>query len=413
MFIRRAKRRNIVMTLVSLLILCLLINKYASIRSLSNPINIDISIPSSVKEEGAYAVSSISSSSWIDYTKSWNNEILIQPDVNRRQIFLTDQYVKTMKGKGAHPLTQVYPKFLDRKYSIKENCKKLSAETNYTVILGEDTYRFRFNDDYEVVNCLVPKASSFTWTKKFGLMIGEKPPFPDQVKERLCLATYLDQTLDTARRMQTYTKFFIYRHPFERLVSAYYSKFRIPSNDEFAAIHAKQIISLIYLNGNNSQYFKYTEKFKNTKEEIAKQAKRIKLPPGHYHITFLELIIYVTSFLDRGNLDALDHHWRPATPICNPCAVDFDIIIDHDLVIEESQLLVDYLQKNKQSNEPIYFQDYPRRATREKCNDNFRDIPQILRKKLYKIFYDDYLLFGYTYNGDSIDYACEEKTTGQ
>ncbi|KAI6658376.1 hypothetical protein LOD99_11049 [Oopsacas minuta] len=94
----------------------------------------------------------------------------------------------------------------------------------------------------------------------------------------------------------------------------------------------------------------------------------------------------------------------------NPCAVEFDILIDHDFVVHESQLLVDYLQTNKESNPPIYFDKYPRKSTRDKCNEYFRDIPQNIRKELHRIYLDDFILFGYSYNGDSQDYACEEKT---
>ncbi|KAI6649659.1 Carbohydrate sulfotransferase 8-like [Oopsacas minuta] len=337
-------------------------------------------------------------SSWIEYRDNWNGTMLIS--IKGYQIILTDEYVKAMKSKGNHPLAQVYPKFLERRNSVEEKCRKIQSESNYLLNTRAGDYFMRFNDDYEVLNCVVPKAGSHIWAIKFASMLG----YEGKLKySKFNLFEYLSPPLDTARRVQTYTKFFVYRHPFERLVSGYCSKFS-GNNFYLAARYAKDIITVNYLEDKSKAQMSLDE------QEIKKQEQRIKLRGRDLNITFLEFVTWVASFLDRDMLKKLNPHWSPITQLCNPCMSNYDILIDHDFIAEESQILVDYLQKNNESNIPIYFEKYPRTATREKCNEYFRDIPHNLREKLHQIFLNDFILYGYTYNGDSQDYACSEGT---
>ncbi|KAI6648811.1 Chondroitin 4-sulfotransferase [Oopsacas minuta] len=282
---------------------------------------------------------------------------------------------------------------------------------NYKLNVGSDAYFIRFNDDYEVLNCVVPKAGSRTWANKFANMLKYDGELNYSIMQKYNIFEYLSQSTDTARRVQTYTKFIIYRHPLERLVSAYGDKMAGNRNKfNFAVQYAKQIITVNYLE-DNTKAGNYAKLSLEEKQEIKKQQQRMKLPGAELNITFLEFVTWVTSFLDKNMLYALDIHWTPVTKLCNPCVTFYDILIDHDFINEESQILVDYLQENKKSNPPIYFEEYPRIATRDKCNEYFRRIPQNLREKLHKIYLNDFILFGYTYNGDSQDYACEEKNS--
>ncbi|KAI6655554.1 Carbohydrate sulfotransferase 11 [Oopsacas minuta] len=343
--------------------------------------------------------------SWIDYRNNWNGKILIE--IKGKQILLTDEYIEVMESKGNHPLAQVYPKFLERRNSVKEHCRKIEGELNYRLAVNSDVFFMRFNDAYEVLNCVVPKAGSHIWAIKFASMLG----YDGEVTySKFSIFEYLSPTLDTARRVQTYTKFFVYRHPLERLVSAYCDKLgESMKKFSFALKYIKQIITVNYLENNNTKSENYAKLSLEDKQEIKNQQQRIKLPGEKLNITFLEFVTWVTSFLDKNILYELDNHWTPITYLCNPCVVNYDILIDHDFFNEESQILVDHLQKNKESNPPIYFEKYQRKATREKCNEYFRDIPQNLREKLHEIFLDDFIIFGYSYNGDSQDYACDEK----
>ncbi|KAI6658450.1 Carbohydrate sulfotransferase 11 [Oopsacas minuta] len=346
----------------------------------------------------------IHDTSWIDYRNNWNGTILIKSDSTK--LILTDQYREAMRRKGAHPLTQLYPQLLDHTNTVRNNCLKVPGAFSNEITTSSGVYIY-FNDDYEVVNCAIPKVSSTMWGIEFARMINSPITLPKETRDKFRLTNVFTQYSKTARCMQTYTKFFIYRHPFERLVSAYYDKFTLASQVWYVGKFGRDIITVNYLN-DNTQGSKYSELSLETKTKISNQQNRLKLPHGKYNITFLEFVTYIASFLDKNAVQDLDLHWRPISLQCNPCAVDYDIVIDHEFVVEESQILADYLQKNKKSNPPINFVKEQRRATRDKCNQIFRDIPQNLREKLHKIYLTDFILFGYNYNGDSHDYACDE-----
>ena len=48
-----------------------------------------------------------------------------------------------------------------------------------------------------------------------------------------------------------------------------------------------------------------------------------------------------------------------------------------------------------------------RLSTRDKCNKYFARLSYSLRQKLYELYRDDFLLFGYECNPDSESNACE------
>ncbi|KAI6661797.1 Chondroitin 4-sulfotransferase [Oopsacas minuta] len=373
--------------------------------------------PPKIKNKNMTAI--LNNSPWIEYRNNWKGKIVIVSDMKNKKIILPNQYVITMEKKGPHPLTQVYPKFLDRINSVNDNCAKLTHKFTHELNLGSSIYSLHFNADYEVVRCLVPKATSHIWTKKFGDMMNTDHHYTnEQIRQKVSVTNHFQSPLDTARRMQTYTKFFIYRHPFERLISGFCDKFAATTftTQSFLKRYGKQIIKINYLKNYkissiNELDAKYPNLDKDKRQEIIKQIDRMNLPILNYNLTFLEFVTFVTDSLNIHSIDKLNIHWKPVSRLCNPCSVHYDIIIDHDFVTTESQLLVDYLQQNKETNRPIYFEPYQRLSTREKCNQYFRDIPNNIRLKLYEVYRDDFTLFRYSYNGASKEFACEENRT--
>ena len=169
-------------------------------------------------------------SSWIQYRNNWDGEMLIQSDKGKKQISFPKTYIEAMTEKGPHPLTKKYPKFLERLDYIYEHCPSLSTPVDYKLNLDDYLFFLQFNDDYEVLNCLVAKAASTTWLFQFKQMKDPSIPqlplppkyvAPYDLVDDVSLGSHMDDPIETARRMQTYTKFFVQRHPFERLVSGY------------------------------------------------------------------------------------------------------------------------------------------------------------------------------------------------
>ena len=89
-----------------------------------------------------------------------------------------------------------------------------------------------FIDKAKLLICSVPKASSSTWLNMMMNLeedtnLVNRPIVSDvdPIWERISLTQNLNNSTHVAERFQTYTKFFIARNPFTRLLSAYTSKF--------------------------------------------------------------------------------------------------------------------------------------------------------------------------------------------
>ena len=350
-------------------------------------------------------------SPWIHYRNNWNGEILIQSRYYMRQIVFLKKYGEAMTKKGPHPLTRKYPEFLERLHNIDKNCPNLNYSIDYKLYLGTTPFYLHFNDDYEVIYCLVPKAASFLWARQFGKMINPSFGSSPELVYNISITNHLDQPVETARRIQTFTKFFVRRHPFERLVSAYINKFEDPPLYYYMDLLAKEIIIYNHLQNYPTKKETFERDFQHLptsqKQEILKQINRLDSAQDKFNITFTEFVNFITSSMDNEDINKLDIHWKPISRICNPCAVRYDVVIEHDNHSEESQILVDYLQMNKPNNNPLYFEPYPRVSTRDKCNRYFTRLSKGLRQKLYELYRDDFLLFGYECNIESESSACD------
>ena len=112
-----------------------------------------------------------------------------------------------------------------RKEPSIENVKKIKKYTNVAV-----------DDKHKVLYCYVPKVACTSWKVKLSLMSDKAQgavlnTHPSPVDTRGGLAKYGIKMLSTYTpeqikyRLENYFKFLFVRHPMERLVSSYRSKF--------------------------------------------------------------------------------------------------------------------------------------------------------------------------------------------
>ena len=130
--------------------------------------------------------------------------------------------------------------------------------------------------------------------------------------------------------MQSYTKFFVQRHLFERLVSAYVNKFEDPPQSLYMGLFGNKI-------------------------------------------TYNHLQNYPTN---RATFNRDFQHF--------------------------------YLQLNKPTNKPLYFEPYPRISTHDKRNNYFTRLSQSLRQKAYELYRDDFSYSNMSPGSES--FACEGLT---
>lgn len=110
----------------------------------------------------------------------------------------------------------------------------------------------------------------------------------------------LNQFPDTEiqQRLNSYHKFIFVRHPLDRLVSVYRSKFHNPDNTYFPHFYGRDIISRYRVNA--------------TSESLA---------TGR-NVTFEEFVRYVIDTPDVTS----NEHWQSHVTLCAPCAVQYDYV---------------------------------------------------------------------------------------
>ena len=342
---------------------------------------------------------------WLEYRANWNGQDLLL-DINDETGLLTllPEYRPRMLSKLHHPLTEVYLPFKERFDIMNKYCDELKIPTTESMLMYHKA-RMYFNDSYESVYCDVPKASSRVWKRKYAQMHSitrqwdpEPPP-----EERMIFSVgyHMIPHSMTAKRIQTYTKTLVTRHPFKRLISGFNDKFS--NHPLYVDGLSKEIIKKLYLTdlpANESDFIslinsKYSYMDTDTKSNILFQYKRLK--DSHLKlITLMEFLQYlIVTREEKGNAQSFDQHWRPITELCLPCSFTYDILIEHDKIAEESQMVLDYLQRNNKQNPPLDFKEYSPQTSTNVCNNAFKTVPMDMRKKVFEIYKNDFALFGY------------------
>lgn len=91
----------------------------------------------------------------------------------------------------------------------------------------------------------------------------------------------------------------------------------------------------------------------------------------------------------------LDPHWRRQTQLCNPCAVNYDYIINFSHLANEGERLLQYLQVNN-TGEKVHLprpQQIP--VDESEAKKMFRFIDQETTKNIEKYYHNDFYLFNY------------------
>ena len=359
-------------------------------------------------------------SSWLEYKENWNGEILINTKPVAKEIVFTDEYQLRMISKGLHPLSVRHEHLHKRIRRVEKYCSAFLPVNQGRYKFGKGYYSVLFNDKVELLQCIVQKVSSSTWVDMFTNLIREKVnkngkgiPESHPIWNKISLSKNCDDTRLVAQRYQTYTKFLITRHPFERLLSAYTSKFT-QGQDWYENTYAPDIITANYLSDLKRDLVKEVrEKLKrgentsNTELDAStiQQIKRLDAGVGNYKITFLEFLNYIILQITDFGRKSLDYHWAPITVVCDPCTIRYDVIAKFETLHEDSQIILDYVQDNT----PNLNVSFPKRnasITEDLCNKAFKDIPLRVRTALYRFYKEDFILFGYQYYGENQNQYC-------
>ena len=88
----------------------------------------------------------------------------------------------------------------------------------------------------------------------------------------------------------------------------------------------------------------------------------------------------------------MNHHWRTFKGQCAPCGVKYDYITHLEFSKMESDFLLEKMKVSQDTYIPGKYSWSPAGRDEEKWSS----IPRGTAKRIYKHFYVDFLLFGYS-----------------
>ena len=167
-------------------------------------------------------------------------------------------------------------------------------------------------------------------------------------------------------RERNFYSFLITRHPFERLVATYRNKFEDPYTPYFQKAYGSRILRKFRRNLNRNQYV------------------------AGVGVTFHEFIKFIlTSRI-------VDEHWSKMTDLCLPCSYKYDYIAKMETLVNDSNSILEITSLLEKYPFLENSTDRYNIKTSEIVESYFKPIPKSDIVKLYKMYEDDFLAFGYS-----------------
>ena len=209
-------------------------------------------------------------------------------------------------------------------------------------------------------------------------------------------------TEEIQKRLKTYFKFMVVRHPFERLLSAYREKFEreFDAMDPFFEEYLPQI--KLRGKGNNSDvsfnnFVSYISFVYNKTTQFYNKPFRARLlrKTAKGFQWGIKQRINKSNILPKGS-KYLNEHWAQYSTLCHPCHIDYDYIGKLETMREDAAYVLSKLGPHHECLEDKYPELFHVIKQTSSIFDLYFStlIPnQIMRlKKMYSI---DFELFGY------------------
>ena len=209
-------------------------------------------------------------------------------------------------------------------------------------------------------------------------------------------------TVEIHKRLKTYFKFLVVRHPFERLLSAYREKFERDFNtmDPFVKEYLPKI--KLHGKGNNSDvlftdFISYISFIYNLTTPFYQKPSRARLlrKTAKGFQWGLKQRLNKSHLLPKGS-KYFNEHWAQYSTLCHPCHIDYDYVGKLETMREDAAYVLSKLGPHDQCIQDKYPELFNVTESSSSLFDSyFSTLEPDQIKKLKKMFSVDFKLFGY------------------
>ena len=253
--------------------------------------------------------------------------------------------------------SQVLTRNRERRRTLRRVCGKLQERFyKNSGYFKPDYHRQQLIADHyhRVAFCEIYKVSSSSWMQFFAAIAdkeradrdvwltthpGNWSPFRDTPKTRGLNQSGFIKLNTNDSSTNKYFKFLAVRHPLQRLVSAYMNR----------------------------------------------------IVGRHINTTFEDFLRGAARYVHT------DSHWMPFINTCDPCAVDFDVIVHLETVQEDLQIVCSKLNASYMVNEFPHHK--PGSLNSQAYKAMYADIPKKVLQDVFAKFKPDADMFGYSFEG--------------
>uniref|UniRef100_A0A3P9HIR7 Carbohydrate sulfotransferase n=1 Tax=Oryzias latipes TaxID=8090 RepID=A0A3P9HIR7_ORYLA len=275
------------------------------------------------------------------------------------------------------------PKSSERIRLRKDLLRKQCGGVNQSLVnLNKiDLNNFIVDDKHGIIYCYIPKVACTNW-KRTLIALNHDEPYPDPINTHFHWSsvsllrwhknkTLLYQSECLYRLHHHYTKFLFVRDPFVRLISAYRDKMQ--KYDQYFYDGYVRVI---------------LQRFKNQRNLTVNYnvARKQGLQPSFYN--FIQYILDPRT----ETYEPFEPHWRQMRRLCHPCLIEYDFVGHQESLQEDAQELLTMV---KLENDIKFPPSYENMTSPDSVMDWFQSVPLEDRRKLYKIYEEDFQLFGY------------------